>query len=89
MEDESIDSGRDNYRSAGGDPRDPDILSDLDGGSAQGGLRAGGSGLSQAVGASAQVSIKSRATYHVPSVIGGQTITLTGNYFDDANRRSR
>jgi hypothetical protein len=45
MEGESIDSGRDNYPSAGGDMRDPDIFDDLDGGSARGGLHAGGSGL--------------------------------------------
>ena len=55
MEGESINSGCDNYCSAGGDPRDPDIFDDLDGGSSQGGgsarggLCAGGSSLSQAV----------------------------------------
>ena len=79
MEGEYIDSGRDNYPSAGGDMRDPDIFDDLDGGSARGGLHAGGSGLSQAVGASTQVLINSRASYCVPSVIGGRTITPTGN----------
>jgi hypothetical protein len=89
MEDESIDSRCDNYCSARGDPRDLDILSDLNGGSVRGELHASGSGLSQAIGASAQVSIKSRASYRVPSVIGGRTVTPTGNYFDGANRHSR
>ena len=87
MDGESIDSGQ-NYRSVGGDPPDPDILSELSEWSSQGGSYAGGTGLSQAVGASAQVYIHSRTSYHVPSVIGGQTITPTGNYFDDADRRS-
>ncbi len=95
MEGESIDSGHDNYRSAGGDTCDPVIFDDLDGGSAggggsaRGGSCASGSGLSQAIGASTQVSINSRASYHVPSAIGGCTITPTGNYFDDTNRQSR
>ena len=95
MDGESIDSGRDRNRSVGGGMRVPDIFDDLDGGSAQGGgsvrggSRASGSGLSQALGASNQVSINSRASYRVPSVIGGCTVTLTGNYFDDANWRSR
>ena len=95
MEGEIIDSGRDKYRSAGGDTHDPDIFHDLDrgsargGGSAQGGSRADGSGLSQAVGASTHVSINSRASYRVPSVIGGRTVTPTGNYFDNANWHSR
>ena len=88
MEDESIDSRHDNYRSASGDLHDRDILSNLDVGGARGGSRASGSGLSQGVGASTQVSTKSRATYCVLSVIGGRTVTPTGNYFDDANWRS-
>ena len=94
MDGESIDSGRDRNCSVGGGMRVPDIFDDLDGGiaqgggSARGGSRAGGSGLSLAVGASTQVSINSRASYHVPSVIGGLTVTPTGNYFDDTNRRS-
>ena len=45
--------------------------------------------VSQAVGASTQVSINSRASYRVPSVIRGCTVTTTGNYFDNANRHSR
>jgi hypothetical protein len=94
MDGESIDSGRDHNRSVGGGVRVPDIFDDLDwgsaqgGGSARGGLHVGGSGLSQAIGASTQVSINSRASYRVPTVIGGLTVTPTGNYFDDANRRS-
>jgi hypothetical protein len=35
MDSESIDSGRDNYCSVGGDPHDLDILSDFDGGIAE------------------------------------------------------
>ena len=49
MDSESIDYGHNNYRSVDGDLRDPDILSDLDEVSAQGGSSAGGSDLSQAV----------------------------------------
>ncbi len=89
MDGESIDSGRDHNCSVGGGMCVLDIFDDLDGGSARGGLRAGGSGLSQAVGAFTQVSINSRASYRVLSVIGGRTVTPTGNYFDDTNRRSR
>jgi hypothetical protein len=94
MDSESIDSGRDHNRSVGGGMGVPDIFDDLDGGSTQGGgsarggSRAGGSSLSQTVGASTQVSINSRASYSVPSVVGGCTVTPTGNYFDDADRRS-
>ncbi len=40
------------------------------------------------VGASTPVSIHTRVSYRVPSVIGGRTITPTGNYFDDANWHS-
>ena len=92
---ESIDSGCDRNCSVGGGMRVPDIFDDLDGGSAQGGgsarggSRASGSGLSQAIGAYTQVSINSRASYHVLPVIRGRTVTPTGNYFDNANRRSR
>ncbi len=95
MDGESIDSGRDRNRSVGGGMRVPDIFDNLDGrsaqggGSAQGGLQAGESGLSQAVGTFTQVSINSRASYRVLSVIGGRTVTPTGNYFDNANWRSR
>ncbi len=64
-------------------------LSELGGGSTQGGSLAGGSGLSQTVGASAQVSLYSMASYYAPSVIEGQTITPMGSYFDNANRCSR
>ena len=88
MDGDSINSGHNNYRSVGGDPPVPDILRELGGGGAQSGSCASGSGLSQAVGASAQVSIHSKASYCVPSVIGGQTITPTGNYFDNTNWRS-
>ena len=42
----------------------------------------------QAVGASTQVSINSRASYRVPPVIGGRTVTPTGNYFDNTNWHS-
>ena len=91
MDSESTDSGRDHNRSVGGGMRVQDIFDDLDGGSAQGwgsawgGLHAGRSGLSQAIGASTQVSINSRTSYCVPSVIVGCTVTLTGNYFDNPN----
>ncbi len=44
MDGESIDSGYGNYHSVGGDPPDPDILSELEGGSTQGGSHASGSG---------------------------------------------
>jgi hypothetical protein len=87
MDSESFDSGQ-NYHSVDGDQPDPDILSEFDWGSAQGGSRAGGSGLSQALGASARVSILSIASYHVPPVIGRQTITPTSNYFNNTNWRS-
>jgi hypothetical protein len=42
-------------------------------------------------GASAQVSVQSRGTYRVPSIIGGGSVGScsmipTGNYFDDTTR---
>jgi hypothetical protein len=97
MDGDSLDSERDARRQGGGD-QDPDILSELEQGGlrigSQRGSRANGSGFSMANGASAQVSVQSRGTYRVPSVIGGasagsRSIIPTGNYFDDTTRRSR
>ena len=97
MDGDSLDSERDARRQGGGDP-DPDILSELEQGGlrfgSQRGSRANGSGFSMANGASAQVSVQSKGTYQVPSVIGGasagsRSIIPTGNYFDDTTRRSR
>ncbi len=89
MDGDSLDSGCDARCRDGGD-LDPDILSELE----QGGLRFGSQGGSRANGSGAQVSVQSRGTYRVPSVIGGasagsRSIIPTGNYFDDTTRRSR
>jgi hypothetical protein len=73
MDVESLDSEREPRR-RGGD-QDPNIIAELE----QGGLRPGnrggsrdnGSGFSMANGASAQVSVQTRGTFRVPSVIGG------------------
>ena len=97
MNGESLDSEREPCRRVRGD-QDPDILSELE----QGGLRSknlggshgNGSGFSMANGASAQVSVQTRGTFRVPSVIGGasagsRSTIPTGNYFDDTTRHSR
>jgi hypothetical protein len=94
MDGDSTDSGCNTHRHVSGDP-DPDLLSELERGG-HGGLRASshgescacGSGFSMANGASAQVSVQSRGTYQVPSIIGGgsagsRSIIPTGNNFDD------
>ncbi len=97
MDGDSLESDRDSRRQGGGD-QDPDIIAELEQGELrfgnQGGSRANGSGFSMANGASAQVSVQSRGTYRVPSVIGGasagsRSIIPMGNYFDDTTRRSR
>ena len=97
MDGDSLKSDRDSRRQGGGD-QDPDIIAELEQGELcfgnQGGSRTNGSGFSMANGASAQVSVQSRGTYRVPSVIGGasagsRSIIPTGNYFDDTTRRSR
>jgi hypothetical protein len=84
----------------GGDA-EPDLLSEQEWGS-HGGLHAGshrgshvgGSGFSMANGAFAQVSVQSRCTYRVPSIIGGgfagsHSIIPMGNYFNDTTQCSR
>ena len=101
MDGDSLESDRDSRRQGGGD-QDPDIIAELEQGELrfgnQGGSRAYGSGFSMANGASAHdVSVQSRGTYRVPSIIGGasagsggsRSIIPTGNYFDDTTRRSR
>ncbi len=83
---DSTDSGCDTHRHVGGDP-DPDLLSELERGShggsragSCGGSRAGGSGFTMANGASAQVSVQSRGTYLVPSIIGGGSADLVQSF---------
>jgi hypothetical protein len=95
MDGESLDSQREPRR--GGGAQDPDIIAELEQGElhyGHGGSRGNGSGFSLANGASAQVSVHTRGTFRVPSVIGGasagsRSIIPTGNYFDDTTRRSR
>jgi hypothetical protein len=79
MDCDSIDSGQDCHRLVGGDP-EPDLLSELQQGS-HGGSHPGER-------ASAQVSIQSRGTFCLPSIVEGGSdgsclIIPVGNYFDD------
>jgi len=94
MDGDSLASDRDSRRQGGGD-QDPDIIAELEQGEFrfgnQGGSHANGSGFSMANGASDQVSVQSRVTYRVPSVIGrasagSRSIIPTGNYFGDTTR---
>ena len=90
MDGDSTDSGHNTHCHVGGDP-DPNFLLELEWGShggsragSRGGSCAGGSGFSMANGESAQVSLQSRGTYRVPSIIGGGSagshlIIPTGN----------
>ncbi len=77
MDGDSTDSGCNTHCHVSGDP-DPNLLSEVErrshGGShagSHGGSRASGSGFSMVNGASVQLSVQSRGTYWVPSIIGG------------------
>ena len=95
MDCESIDSKREPcFR---GSAQDPAIIADLEQGELWpgnlGGSHGNGSGFNLAKGASAQVSVHTRGTFRVLSVIQGASagscsIIPTGNYFDDTTRRS-
>ncbi len=98
MDSDSLESDRDSRRQGGGD-QDPDIIAELEQGELrfrnQGGSCAYGSGFSMANGASGHVSVQTRGTYRVPSVIGGasagsagsRSIIPTGNYFNVTTQR--